>query len=105
MSMAEASPPTDILARCVEVCAQPEKIAAATALVLAANFTKSRLEIVDHSFSMAYLLSVLERYNQECNHVNFKEDEIPTASCRMPSRTSDDFSQIVTPEFVNRGPV
>src|SRR5262249_22529668 len=61
MSMAEASPPAGILPRCVQVCAQPEKIAAPTALVLAANFRKSRLEIVDHSLSMAYLLSVSER--------------------------------------------
>ena len=54
-------------AGCIDVCAQPERNAADTAAVLPANFRKSRLEIVDDSLPMAYLLSRFrERVNTNC---------------------------------------
>ena len=55
--MARAGPPADLPADCNEVCAQPERNAADTAAVLPVNFRKSRLETVDESLSMTYLLS------------------------------------------------
>src|SRR4030095_10810474 len=57
MSIAGASPPGDLPAGCIEVWAQPERNAADTAAVLPANFRKSRLETVDESLPMTYLLS------------------------------------------------
>jgi len=57
MSMARVIPAADLPDDCIEVCAQPERNAADTAAVLPANFRKSRLETVDESLPMAYLLS------------------------------------------------
>src|SRR5215475_15510100 len=51
MSMAEAAPSEDCLVDCIQVCAQPERNAADTA-VLPANFRKSRLEMADNSLPM-----------------------------------------------------
>jgi hypothetical protein len=55
--MARAGPPVDLPADCNAFCAQPERNAADTAAVLPANFRKPRLEIVDDSLPMGYLLS------------------------------------------------
>jgi hypothetical protein len=55
MSMARAALVGSLLTPFIE--AQPDKSPAETTAVLLANFRKSRLEIVDNSLPMAYLLS------------------------------------------------
>ena len=56
--MARAGPAAHLPADWKEAGAQPASNAADTAAVLPANFRKSRLETVDESLPMAYLLSV-----------------------------------------------
>src|SRR5215510_9534260 len=103
MSMAEAAPPEDCLADCIQVCAQPQRNAADAAAILPVNLRKSRLEVVDHSLCMLTSCRVLERLLSRMKSCQFQRNEIPDSKLRDIKWTADDFSQVVTPECVNRG--